>query len=527
MGEARNDRRMRRSHVRSIAAAALLGFITGPGSFVTVFGATITVRAGGDLQAALDQARPGDVVVLEAGATYTGNFILPAKDGSSNRAITIRSSTDDRRLPGPTSRISPDDAPLLAKLASGNSSPALRTAPRASHWRILAIEFVGNGSAGDIIALGDGSSAQNTLDEVPSDILLDRVLIRGNATKGQKRGIALNSALTGVRNSYISDIKSVGQESQAIAGWNGPGPFFIENNYLEAAGVNLLIGGADPAIPDLIPSDITIKRNFITKNVEWRGSSWTVKNLLELKNARRVVIEGNRLENCWVAAQAGYAVLFTVRNSGGRAPWVTIEDVTFRNNIVRESAAGINMLGTDDSAPSQPASNITVQNNLFYGINHRRWGGNGVFLQIGNAPNNVTIDHNTIIQSGNAVTVYGRNRENGRAVSGFRFTNNNAAHNTYGIFGNGTGVGMAAINAYFPDGVIVGNVLAGGQASRYPAWNFFPSLAQWMADFMDPAEGNYRLSPRSPYRKAARDGGDLGVNMDVLNRALSAPEQDQ
>ena len=156
--------------------------ITGPGSFVTVFGATITVRAGGDLQAALDQARPGDVIVLEAGATYTGNFILPAKDGSSNRAITIRSSTDDRRLPGPTSRISPDDAPLLAKLASGNSSPALRTAPRASHWRILAIEFVGNGSAGDIIALGDGSSAQNTLDEVPSDILLDRVLIRGNAT---------------------------------------------------------------------------------------------------------------------------------------------------------------------------------------------------------------------------------------------------------------------------------------------------------------------------------------------------------
>ena len=90
-----------------------------------------------------------------------------------------------------------------------------------------------------------------------------------------------------------------------------------------------------------------------------------------------------------------------------------------------------------------------------------------------------------------------------------------------------SGVGLAAINAYFPDGVIVGNVLAGGQASRYPAGNFFPSVAQWMADFMDPAEGNYRLSPRSPYRKAARDGGDLGVNMDVLNRALSAPEQDQ
>ena len=86
---------------------------------------------------------------------------------------------------------------------------------------------------------------------------------------------------------------------------------------------------------------------------------------------------------------------------------------------------------------------------------------------------------------------------------------------------------MPAINAYFPDAVIVGNVLAGGQASRYPAGNFFPSVAQWMADFVSAAQGNYRLSPRSPYRRAARDGADLGANIDAINRALSGLEQDQ
>jgi hypothetical protein len=491
----------------------------------TVQRPTIAVRAGADLQAAIDQARPGDVLMLEAGATFIGNFVLPAKGGT--RPITIRSSTDDRRLPGPIERISPDHAPLLAKLTSGNSGPALRTAPGASHWRILAVEFVGSGAAGDIIALGDGSTAQRDPAEIPTDFLLDRVLIRGHPAKGQKRAIALNSGTTGVRNSYISDIKSVGQESQAIAGWNGPGPYVIENNYLEAAGVNVLFGGADPAVPDLVPSDITIRRNVITKRVEWRGSSWTVKNLLELKNARRVLIEGNHLEHCWTAAQPGYAVLFTVRNSGGRAPWATIEDVMFRNNLVKDAAAGINILGHDNTADSQTASKITIQNNLFQGIDHRRWGGNGAFLQIGNAPADVVVDHNTIVQTGNVITAYGQSRDKERAIPRFRFTSNMAAHNAYGIFGNGTGVGARAIAAYFPDGAIAGNVLAGGRASRYPAGNFFPSVAQWLADFVDAAQSNYRLGPRSPYRKAARDGTDLGANIDALTRALTAQEPDR
>jgi hypothetical protein len=46
-----------------------------------------------------------------------------------------------------------------------------------------------------------------------------------------------------------------------------------------------------------------------------------------------------------------------------------------------------------------------------------------------------------------------------------------------------------------------------------------------MADFTDAPEGNYRLSPRSAYRRAARDGTDLGVNVDQLIRALTGLER--
>jgi hypothetical protein len=508
---------------RRLAATLLLasGFVAAwvmPGTT-----ATIVVPGDADLQAAIDQARPGDTLLLQPGATYTGNFLLPDKGGT--RPITIRTGSNDQRLPDGSERIDPNHADLLPKLKTPNGQPALRTAPHASHWWIVAVEFQGNGSAGDIIQLGDGSSAQKDPETLPEDLLLDRVLVRGDPERGQKRGIALNSGSTTIRNSYIADIKATGVESQAIAGWNGTGPYVIENNFLEASGVNLLIGGADPAIPDLVPTDITIRRNHFTKNPGWRGSKWSVKNLLELKNARRVLIEGNRIEFNWLAAQPGYAVLFTVRNSNGKAPWSTIEDVTFRNNLVKDSAAGINILGFDDTAPSRTASGITIQNNLFQNINHRTWGGNGMFLQLGNGPENVTVDHNTVIQTGTLVAAYGGNKNSPRAIPGFRFTNNLGLHNAYGIFGNSIGMGTAAIAKYFPDSVIRSNVLAGGQASRYPPGNFFPSVQQFMSDFVNATDADYHLNQRSAYKRAATDGTDLGVNFEVLTRALEGRDQ--
>ena len=64
----------------------------------TAQAATRTVAAGGDLQAALDAAQPGDVITLAAGATFVGNFVLRNK-GASTTSITIRSATPDSQLP--------------------------------------------------------------------------------------------------------------------------------------------------------------------------------------------------------------------------------------------------------------------------------------------------------------------------------------------------------------------------------------------------------------------------------------------
>src|SRR5947207_1771629 len=50
-------------------------------------GSIVSVRAGGDLQTALNNAFCGDTIELQAGATFTGNFRFPAKNCDSSHWI--------------------------------------------------------------------------------------------------------------------------------------------------------------------------------------------------------------------------------------------------------------------------------------------------------------------------------------------------------------------------------------------------------------------------------------------------------
>jgi hypothetical protein len=464
--------------------------------------ATIPVASGAELQSAIVNAQPGDTILLARGVVYTGNFTLTDK-GPSTSTITIRTTGDDG-LAHENERVLPSMAPLLAKLQSPNSAPVILTAPGAHHWRLMLIEVVGNGM-GDLIALGDGD--QTSLTRIPHDLVLDRMYIHGDAAAGQKRGISLNSASTTITGSYIFDIKAVGQDSQAICGWNGPGPYVITNNYLEAAGENLLFGGADPAIPNLVPADITITGNLLSKPLAWRGQRWVVKNLFELKNARRVYVAGNVFENNWEGGQPGYAILFTVRNQDGRCPWCQVDHVAFVANLVRHSGAGIQLLGYDYSNTSRQTQAILIQNNLFADIDSERWGGNGYFLTILGAPRDVTIDHNTIISDHGLGVI----QADGPPILQFRFTNNLAKHNSYGIIGTAHGVGSDTISSFFPASDIWSNVLAGGSPNAYPPGNSFPAPEQFEAQFVSYLGGDYRLSGASPWHSAGSDGLDLGV----------------
>jgi hypothetical protein len=594
------------------------------GSAASAGAATINVPSGGSLQAALNAAHAGDVITLQPGATYTGNFLLPNK-GALSAFITIRSAGPDSDLPAAGVRMTPAYASKLPKIRSGNSMAALRTAAATNHWQLMFLEFQANQNGyGDIIDLGMGDATQTQLAQVPYAFVFDRVYVHGDPVMGQKRGIALNSSDTQVLNSWIADCKAVGQDTQALGGFNGPGKYVIENNFLEAAGENVLFGGADPAIPNLVTTNITFRHNYLSKPIAWRnpivapptgatavavagggtlaagtyfykvvvrvaagqttkavsapstevsatvanggsvtilwtpvagaadyivygrsagaeniywtttsssltdngaaGSSgtpaaatnWSVKNLFELKNAQDVVIEGNIFENLWVAGQSGYAICFTPRNQSGGAPWAVVQRITFQHNIVRHIAGGVDILGTDNLAPSQLTNHITIRDNLFDDMGSA-WGAGSKTILIGAGGDAFTIDHNTFMTTDTTIlALYGGSAAAPTPITNVVFTNNMSEHRTYGIFGDSYAMGTATINAYLPGSIVAKNVLAGGSASNYPAGNFFPPVAAWDAGFVDYATGDYHLVASSPYRNAGIDGADLGANIDAI-----------
>jgi hypothetical protein len=133
------------------------------------------------------------------------------------------------------------------------------------------------------------------------------------------------------------------------------------------------------------------------------------------------------------------------------------------------------------------------------------WGGDGRLFQIISGAEYVTIDHNTGFATGNILST---DSTQGLNV-GLVFTNNIVAHNSYGVIGTGTGIGLPTLTRWWTSFVFEKNVIVGGQASDYPLGNYFINSFSEVG-FVDMANGDYRLSSSSPYRNAGADGKDIG-----------------
>ena len=495
--------------------------------YVPATGASINVPAGGDVQAAINAANPGDEIVLQAGATYTGNYLLPAKSGSdAAHWITIRSSSLNA-LPAEGSRVNPSYAGSMAKIVTWDgSAAAIKAMAGASYYRIIGLELTIPASASinyGIVAFGTSGTEQSTLAQVPHHLVLDRVYVHGTGSVNVQRCVGLNSSWSAIVDSYLSECHAKGFDAQAIGGWNGPGPFKIVNNYLEGSGENILFGGADPSIVNLNPGDIEIRHNHIIKPLSWKGV-WTAKNLFEIKNGVRVLFEGNVLENSWTDAQVGQAIVMQALSDNNTAAWTTVQDVTVRYNIVKGANVGAAIAsraayGQNALVVNQPSQRISLQHNLFQAMT----GGN--LFQLGGDLQNLSLVHNSSAVGGSdLILMYDAPQ------SGFYMADNVFSHLWWGVFGNNVGEGNPAFAAYTPGATVRGNIFftdAGQQAFNsdvYPTGNYFPGLASAVG-FSNYSGGDLSLTSSSPYKGKASDGTDPGVDFAALRAATTGVVQ--
>jgi hypothetical protein len=332
--------------------------------------------------------------------------------------------------------------------------------------------------------------------------------VHGTPTLEVRRCIALNSGTTAVIDSWLGDCHSRQGDSQGLVSYNGAGPFRIENNHIEAGHEVIMFGGADPSIRDLVPSDITIRGNHITRPLEWKGK-WQVKNLLETKNVRRMLVEGNVFENNWADAQDGFAFVIKAENQDGTAPWTTASDVIIRDNLIKGTGSVFNLSGAGSSNnPIVRGARFLVTNNLVTSVNTGPFKGDGKAFQILGGLSDLVVTHNTVInQNARSATVVFDGPPARRLV----MHSNVLGAGQYGVKGSDAGVGRGTLAKFAPGGVFERNVMVGGDCSSYPSSTACPDRMTNVG-FVSALNGDFRAGPGA-LKNRGLDGGDIGADI--------------
>ena len=479
----------------------------------------IRVPAGANLQAAIDAAQAGDELLLAPGAVYSGNFYLRNK-GALNGWITIRTDVSDASIGAPGTRMTPGRAASanLAKIVTPNIYSVITTDLGANHYRFTGVEFGVSSSVADmnaLVRLGENYEMQNSAATTAGYLVFDRTYIHGNSSGQLKRCVMLNSAMTAVVDSWLGDCHSNVSDSQAIVGWNGPGPFLIQNNHLEAGHEVIMFGGSGVTVQNVSPSDITIRGNHIMRPASWKGL-WQAKNLIESKHARRMLIEGNVIENTWADAQAGFAFVMKSENQNGDTPWTQTTDITIRYNRIRNVGSVFNLAGNPSGAAAVPAARFVITDNIVENVGTGSFGGDGRTFQL-TGVSDVVLMHNTVVSASgqNPAAIYFGSGGNSRLV----VHSNVLHHGAAGVKGDGTAEGASSLSTYASGALYTNNAMvSGGTPSTYPTNNWFPAT---LADigFLNVSGGDYRLGGTSAFANKGYDGRNIGADVNQVDAA--------
>lgn len=333
-----------------------------------MIGQIVTVKAGGNLQAALDK---GGAIQLEAGATYEAQgFVIRA----------------------PNTQLIGNGATLR-----GTSKPALTLLPGVHDTQLS--ELFGKSDTDAVFQFGTNDEQQTSLSAVPRRLLLHRVDVYGHR---RKRGFSLHAAdvvMEDCRALDIYDVSASTADSQGLYIHNTPGPVTVVDTELSAGSEPFLLGGDTPRIPGIIPANVNFQRCKFFRPLSWQtdGVKRKVKTLFELKTGEKIRVENSTFDGCWKDNQQGFAITITPRLGGG------IREVTFDNCRLRNVGGGVNILGENDAADQGPTP-FRTSGVVFRGgsavIEKAKFGGYGCLALCQHGVESLTFDNLVCVHDG-------------------------------------------------------------------------------------------------------------------------------
>jgi hypothetical protein len=530
------------------------------------------VKEGDNMQTALDAANCGDTLELQAGTVYQGLIQIPDKHCDDAHWIIVRTSAPDTSLPQEGTRLTP----CYAGIASLPGRPELHC---ASQTNVLArIEFAGKAGSGPIIFLrgasryrfiglditrADSEASITALASakdgaIADHIVFDRVWMHGTAQGETRRGIALKSmTYVAIVDSFFTDFHCIAvtgtcSDAQTITGGSGDdpgGPYKIVNNFLEAAGENILFGGGPGTTT---PADIEIRHNHLFKPMIWMegqpgfvggksGKPFIVKNHFELKNAQRVLFEDNLLENVWGGfSQAGFSILLSPKNQNNQCPACRVTDITIRSVKISNVGSGFQIANalSDAGGASFGGERYSIHDVLVDGVRGKDYKGSGNFALIMSvAPplRDVRIEHVTAFVPHFLISIQNPGTQK---MSGFTVANNLFSSDDLQLASAGGGPQNCAfrpeaqgssgvIKSCFDNSSFTHNLIVGGY--NWPSGNLTVKDANAAGVSAKAGLGRYRLCRQkdevckkpSPAIAASTDGRDIGADVDAIENALS------
>lgn len=484
-----------------------------------------TVTSASNFQDTLDDAAPGDIIILPNNADYVGTFVFPAKTGSSYNPIYVMSQRHyDGGGPAEGVRATSNSGmPTLRPTYYADPAVQMRAAG-VTGWRLIDVHLTQNASIPQqkiLVEIGDPYATYTNTDQTPANVCLDRCVLDNidGTTSSVQRGVWIQANNVVVRDCTIDECFSRSGEvtagdGQCVNVYDYARKVLVDNCYLGGATETFFAGGYG----DGIPQDVTLRRSYLTQ-YEDQASFSNAKNLLECKSVKRWLVEDTVL-GYHEAGETHLAITI-------KCDWGDVNDVIFRNMKAQDVCGGFTIANVSES------SSITriVVDNFDLGLMTREGSAlvEKIFavLSVG-APNNIgTVKVHRVsgVMYGDAGGWYMMTQDGIcdlleiKNCITYHSSNPNYTYNKP-LVGRVTG-----LDERNGSNVFAGNLVIGGSTSTYNAYgnevSSFPTSYTDSDLFVDVASGDLTLKSDSPYKGVGADGADPGADVATIDTRTS------